>query len=209
MQNEPSDDLSDDLEDELSVEDLDELADQIAPQLEEATDLLERVAFLSIEKMPCPECAGAGAISGGSLGDICPGCNGRRVVEHPGAPPVDLPSLAPWKDFLRNLDSYKHDQALLANSGAEGFDKPKGLSAPARPPKLEDLQQVIAGLRGRGERLRADGASMPALPTPPPSKSQQLLGALSHDETSLGEDGSGPTDEELDGLEGQRDDDEI
>jgi hypothetical protein len=202
------DDLSDDVaDDELSLEDLDELADQIAPELEVAADLAERVAFLSIEKMPCPECAGAGAISGGSLGDICPGCNGRRVVEHPGAAPVDLPSLAPWRDFLRNLDAYKHDQALLANSGGEGFDKPKGLHAPGRPPTLEDLQAVIADLRGRGERLSAAGAQMPALPTPKAPKSQQLLGSMSHDETSLGEDGSGPTDEDLDSLEDQLDDD--
>ena len=204
MQDEHSDDLTDD--DELSLEDLDELADQIAPELEVAADLAERVAFLSIEKMPCPECAGAGAISGGSLGDICPGCNGRRVVEHPGAAPVNLPSLAPWRDFLRKLDSYKHDQALLSHDGEKGFDKPKGLAAPGKPPTLKDLQAVIADLRGRGETLSRSGASMPALPTPPPPKSQQLLGSMSQDETSLGEDGSGPTDEDLDSLEDQLDD---
>ncbi len=202
------DDLSDDVaDDEFSIEDLDDLADQIAPELEVAADLAERVAFLSIEKMPCPECAGAGAVSGGSLGDICPGCNGRRVVEHPGATPVDLPSLAPWRDFLRNLDSFKHDQALLANSGVKGFDQPKGLNAPRRPPTLAELQKVVADLRGRGERLSAAGTSMPALPTPKAPKSQQLMGSLSHDETSMGEDGSGPTDEELDSLEDQIDDD--
>ncbi len=208
MQDEQTDDLSDDVtDDDLSLEDLDELADQIAPELEVAADLAERVAFLSIEKMPCPECAGGGAISGGSLGDICPGCNGRRVVEHPGAAPVDLPSLAPWRDFLRNLDSYKHDQALLAHDGAVGFDKPLGLKAPGRPPPLKDLQAVTADLRQRGETLSRDGGpSMPALPTPPPPKSQQLLGSMSQDETSLGEDGSGPSDEELDSLEDQLDD---
>lgn len=209
MQDEPTDDLSDDTDD-LSLEDLDELADQIAPELEVAADLAERVAFLSIEKMPCPECAGAGAISGGSLGDICPGCNGRRVVEHPGAAPVNLPSLAPWRDWLRNLEAYKHDQALLANSGTAGFDKPKGLAAPQKPPTLKDLQAVVADLRQRGEALSRDGgASMPALPTPPPPKSQQLLGSMSHTETSLGEDGGGPSDEDLDSLEDQLADDEV
>lgn len=205
------DDLQDDLTDdgELSLEDLDELADQIAPELEVAVDLAERVAFLSVQKMPCPECAGAGAISGGSLGDICPGCHGRRVVDHPGAAPADIPSLEPWRGFLRNLYAYKHDQALMLNAGEEGFDKPAGFKAPAPPPKLEDLQQIIADLRGQGERHLAAGTSMPALPTPAAPKSQQLLGSMSHDEHSLGEDGSGPTDDELDSLEDQLDDPEV
>jgi hypothetical protein len=162
----------------LSDSELNDLADNIAKDLEEAAELREKVAFLSVQKMPCPECAGAGSVYGGSLGDICPTCMGRRVVDHPGADGVELPDLLPWQNWLRQLDEYR-------GAAQQG----RALPPPGEPPSHEDLKTAMAEMRGMAKSLKA-----PELPAPPPPRQARLLGSLSQTELD---------DEELDELEAE------
>lgn len=77
--------------------------------LEEAQEIWEEVSYIGTEKMACPECAGAGAISGGSLGNICPRCFGSRVVAHPGYEQIPQP---PWAELKKNLPSMERIASL-------------------------------------------------------------------------------------------------
>jgi hypothetical protein len=54
-------------------------------KLDEAQGLWERAYDRAVPKIPCPECNTRGAIIGGSLGDACPTCHGRRVIDDDSA----------------------------------------------------------------------------------------------------------------------------
>lgn len=107
--------------------------------LDEAQETWEEVSYLANPKMPCPECGGAGAVGGGSLGDVCVRCMGARVVEQPGRQTVQQPPFAELRAALRAYGDALIDQRL-----PEGHRAKKGLALPAPEtvPPLADLQQL-------------------------------------------------------------------
>lgn len=97
------------LEPEFYDDDIGELDDAIIDEalraLDEAQTEDEERMFLEADKMPCPDCAGAGATQGGSLGNACPRCMGQRVVAIPGSQPQPLVNWrqlrAPWSEYAK------------------------------------------------------------------------------------------------------------
>ena len=165
------DDLYDEI-DELTADDLDE----IGAEVERANTLYEKLAYLGTAKMPCIECGGSGSLPGGSLGDICPGCLGARVMDHPGADEMTLPDFAGMRAALSAC-----------------VDKDNNvLPGPHRVPQLSAVRALHEEGR-RQSKLIGAPPEAPALPGP-----------KQHDEDhggygSLG--GESPADSEIDDLE--------
>ena len=143
----------------------------LSQELEETQDLYETIAYLGSPKMPCMECGGQGSVGGGSLGDICPRCNGARVEDHPGAEQLALPDFAGMR--------------LTITAVGEGRLPPADL------PKLEDIRD----LRKRGKEQAKLLAPTPQVPGLLPAAPQNQLGSLGD------EPDEGPDDDELDELE--------
>lgn len=128
-------------DDDYEVTDVD--LDAIGAAIEEADDLWQKYAYLSVPKMACPECGGAGSIGGGSLGSLCPGCLGARVVDHPGAEAPAIPDFSPMRRALRNYTIAMADRAL-----PDGHRAKRGLALPPastlpRPEAIRDLAKRI------------------------------------------------------------------
>lgn len=142
---------------ELSDEDI----RQISSALDDAQTRWERVGYLSAQKMPCPECGGAGQIAGGSLGDICPGCLGARVIDHPAAEQLVLPPFASMRAALSAYANARLDRAL-----PDGHRGKKGLALPPRStvPTLEEIQNLGAEALEKAKALPP--VTMPALAEP-------------------------------------------
>lgn len=160
--------------DELTTDDLDE----IGAEVERANTLYEKLAYLETAKMPCMECGGAGSLPGGSLGDICPGCLGARVIDHPGADEFPVPDFAGMRGALKAC-----------------VDKDnKVLPGHHRVPRLSAVRALYEKGTRKSKLLISSPSEAPALPAP-----------AQHDEDygSLG--GDSPSDRELDdpGRHGQ------
>lgn len=91
----------DDDEDEFEDADI----DAALQALDAAQSDDEERLFLEADKMPCPECAGGGAVQGGILGNHCPRCGGQRVVAIPGTQPQPMFNWkqlrAPWQEYAK------------------------------------------------------------------------------------------------------------
>jgi hypothetical protein len=172
--------MNDDSSDDSDLTDRD--LDEIAAGLEAAQQVWEQVAFLATEKIPCPECGGMGSVYGGSLGDTCPGCFGRRVVDHPGAEAIALPPFAQWRGRL-------HAQAVHLRTGL-GSPVPRALL-----PSPAQLTELLEEGRTKAQQYRERAPV--ALPTPAQDE-QKLLGSLG---------GQGPSDDVLDELEDDAEED--
>lgn len=94
-------------------------------ELHDAQELWEDVVGTSTPKIACPECTGRGAVSGGSLGDICVRCLGKRVIDAPGAKPVEMPPFRQLREAITAYGNALADQAL-----PEGHRAKKGLALP-------------------------------------------------------------------------------
>jgi hypothetical protein len=180
--------------------------------LDEAQAEDEERMFLEADKMPCPECAGAGAMQGGSLGNACPRCGGQRVIEVPGSrvePMMNWRALRePWSQYAKAKSDRQlpaaHDCAFCGGVG-HSLHKGTQIDCPhcdgsgrmtratrALPPvsslaKVEWVQGLTERIRDNVRQLAAGGGNMPQLApiAPEPEK------------TSLG----GYSDEELDAIE--------
>jgi len=76
--------------------------DERARDLEDLQTEYEKISFLGTPKMPCPECAGGGSVDAGSLGNICLGCMGARVVDRPFTKPPKLPDFPALRAGISN-----------------------------------------------------------------------------------------------------------
>jgi hypothetical protein len=177
-----TDDELADVVDELTEEDL----RQRSQALDETEELYEELSFLGVPKMPCPECVGAGQISGGSLGDICPRCVGQRVVDRPDAEPLERP---PFRQLRAKITAY--GDALAARALPAGHAGKRDLALPAAStvPTLQEIED----LRAKGKEMaKAIGAGQPLPELKAPEKAKGMLG-------------DGPmgdySDEELDKME--------
>lgn len=108
-------------------------------ELHETQELWEEYAYIANPKMPCPECGGRGAVSGGSLGDICVRCEGARVLEQPGRQTVNMPPFAALRGAITAYGNALADRAL-----PEGHLVKRGLALPpaSTVPTLEDIRKL-------------------------------------------------------------------
>jgi hypothetical protein len=95
-------------------------------ELHDTQELWEELAYVKNEKIPCPECSGRGAVSAGSLGDICVRCEGRRVIDRPGSQPLEMP---PFRELRAAITAYGN--ALADAALPEGHIAKRNLALPA------------------------------------------------------------------------------
>jgi hypothetical protein len=132
---------------ELSNNDLRERAEL----LNEAQQLYEDLAYISVPKIPCPECSGAGQIYGGSLGNLCPRCLGQRVVDRPGYEVLALPDFAGIRARITAYGDALADRALPAGHRAK---KQLTLPAASSVPTLEEIQAIYDKGQDKAKELR-------------------------------------------------------
>ncbi len=155
----PSDQITDSA---FSDQDQDDIIGQIAEddirqrsqQLHEAQEAWEELAYLANPKIPCPECTGAGSVSGGSLGDICVRCLGTRVLEQPGSQPMAMPKFAELRSAIGAYGDALADRALpMGHLGKRGLLLP----AASTVPTLESLQALYTQAATQARQLAAGG----------------------------------------------------
>jgi hypothetical protein len=184
-ESELTDDELADVVDGLTDEDLRERSQA----LNEAEELYEEVAFLGVPKMPCPECAGAGQIVGGSLGDICPRCLGKRVIDRPSADPIERP---PFAQLRARITAYGDAMADRALPDAHQGKRHLALPAASDVPTLEEIQAISAKLKQTAKQL--DAGQLDGMQLAEPKKAKGMLGD--------GDEGLGEySDAELDKME--------
>src|SRR3990167_3267690 len=141
--------------------------------LEDAQEEWEKVAYVAVPKIPCPECGGAGQISGGSFGDICVGCMGARVVAAPGAEGLDMPD---FRGFLSRLSAYAaamDDRAL-----PDGHRTKKNLALPpaSSVPTLAELTALEREAKKVAKQLKGMPGVVPAAQLAAAKKAKGLAG---------------------------------
>lgn len=158
---------------------------QRSQALDEAQTTYEKIAYISVPKMPCPECGGQGSVDGGSLSNICLGCDGARVVERPDAEPFEMP---PFKQLRASISAYGDalaDRDIPAQLG-DGRPHPgkRNLALPAAStvPSLESLQQLKNDGLTKARQLKEGAAAlereMRQLPAPQSAKGLRGEGDL-------------------------------
>lgn len=144
-----------------------EIADAIAEDeiqkraeaLSGAQDVWEQAAWRARPKVPCMECTGNGQVVGGSLGDHCPSCHGKRVVDDESVE-VDF-QMPDFRQLRDPLNAY--GDALIARR----YGKPMALPPASSVPTMAQIDELRASGRERHRQLAAGGA--PALPQLPPA----------------------------------------
>jgi hypothetical protein len=188
----PYRDTQEDSEDEFS--ELDDLDDRLR-DLDKAQSIWERIKFLQTMKMPCPECGGAGSIYGGSLSNTCPGCMGRRMVDHPAANEIKVPDFANMRRALSGAATARDQRLGLRAPGEMRLALPD----PGRLPTRNDIAALIDEARKIAQGLPATPQIEGELREPPRAQ----LGD-GEDESDLL--GNAPDDRYLDELEEGADD---
>lgn len=153
--------------------------------LDEAQTTYEKIAYISVPKMPCPECGGQGSVDGGSLSGICLGCEGARVVDRPDAEPFVMP---PFKELRAAISAYgdaladRGIPAQLADGRAHPGKRHLALPAASSVPSLESLQAIKTDGLARAKQLREGTADLDRelkrLPAPKPAKGLRGEGDL-------------------------------
>ena len=171
VENELTDAEMEDIVSELTEDDLRERSQK----LHETQELFEELAYMANPKMPCPECTGAGNVSGGSLGDICPRCMGVRVIDRPGSPKVDMPNFAQLRAGITAYGDALADRALPPVDG-----KPhrafKGLALPPASSvvTMKDLDELHAKAMDHANQLRGKPSAVEGLELDAPRKRKGL-----------------------------------
>ena len=122
-----------------------------AELLNEAQQLYEDLAYISVPKIPCPECSGAGQIYGGSLGSMCPRCLGQRVVDRPGGESLELPNFA---SIRARITAYGNALADLALPDGHKMKGRLGLPAASSVPTLEEIQTIFDEGKDKAKELQ-------------------------------------------------------
>lgn len=178
---------------EDAVADLDDSDLQERSQaLDDAQTMFEELAYLANPKMPCPECTGAGAISAGSLGDVCPRCLGRRVVDRPGTEPLKQPDFKQLRSAITAYGDAKADRLLEADHDGK---RNLALPAPSSVPTMADIEAIVADGKEFAKQL---GGTSPGL------VANELLSEPEKPKGMLGDGDLGDyEDEDLDALEAE------
>ena len=161
--------------------------------LNDAQETWEEVAYMANPKMPCPECSGAGSISGGSLGDLCVRCMGQRVVEQPGRQTVTMPPFAQLRAAITAYGNALADRGLPAgHKGKRHLALPEASTVPT----LESIQKLSEEALGKAKQLQGTPGVVP---------DHLLQAPRDHDDGGIEQTAD---DAELDKLEGGHDDTE-
>lgn len=148
-------------------------------QLHEVQSEWEDLAHMSIAKMPCPECYGAGQVQGGSLGDICVRCMGARVVDQPGQafemPPFDdmRAAITAYGSYLLRLRDPETAKRLAPGDGmvSNASPDPRGIVTSAQ------LEELRGQARSRVAKLQLAGApGLAPVALAEPQRATGLLG---------------------------------
>lgn len=158
----------------ITEQDLDEIAEAV----EEADDLHQRYMFLSVQKIPCPECGGQGNVYGGSLGNACPTCCGARMVDHPGSVQPQLPGFAKERAALG---------AYVRAQRNQGTKREVPLPLASSLPRPESIRMRTTEIREISRRL----GSAPQLKGQLAEPKKQAVGSLGDGEAEY-------SDEEID-----------
>lgn len=132
--------------------------------LERAQEAWEEYAYVANPKIPCPECAGAGQVYGGSLGNVCVRCMGGRVLDAPGSDPVVMPPFASLRGQLANY--------------ADALDRHLELPDASYLPTVEDLEALRVVARGYARNLLASGQAPGVVPKHLLSEAKEARGMV-------------------------------
>lgn len=157
--------------------------------LDETQELYEELAYLSVPKMPCPECSGSGGVYAGSLGGICVRCMGQRVIDRPGCDPIEQPPFAQLRAAITAYGNGVADRVLP--DGHEG-KRHLALPDPASVPTLDEIRT----LRDEGKQRAKQLQGIDPLAGQQLAEPQEPRGLLA-EEGELGD----YTDAELDEIE--------
>jgi len=171
--NEPSPEFSDTDRDNIVASISEEDLRQRSQALDDAQETWEETAYLANPKMPCPECTGAGSISGGSLGDICVRCLGARVIEQPGRQKVEMPPFAALRASISAYGDALADRELPA--GHKG-KRHLALPAPATVVTLEQIQKLAELGLSKARQLEGASGIVPKHLLADPTKARGLTG---------------------------------
>lgn len=160
--------------------------------LSDAQEFFEELAYLANPKMPCPECSGAGSVSGGSLGDICVRCMGTRVIEQPGSRRMEMP---PFAQLRAAIGAYGDALADLALPAMHKGKRMLALPAASTVPTLESILELQA--QGTAKARQLAGGT-------PGVVDERLLKAPRRADED-GHMGNDYEDAELDTIEGRAD----
>mgnify|MGYP001564626436 CR=1 FL=1 len=156
--------------------------------LHNAQEIWEDYALRATPHVPCPSCTGAGKLVSGSLGEICPTCEGKRVVPDLAADPIEIPDFAALRAPLT-----RYADALAFRA----VGKMAALPPASTVPSMQDIEALRTRGRTQLRALTAGGAPpTPALPAPASTPS-----SFSRDEQGGIEDTV--SDEEIDAIEAE------
>lgn len=159
---------------------------QRTEELNNAQDVWEQAADRAQPKVLCPDCSGRGEVSGGSLGNACPRCHGKRVIDDPGEDPVDI-----------DMPDFATPRAALAAYGDALVWRRHGKQVALPPASTLPSREEIKDLRQRGRAavklLTANGPKLPELPASAPARDDADEGGM-HNTAS---------DAELDAIEAE------
>lgn len=144
--------------------------------LSDAQETWEELSYMTARKIPCPECSGAGAVSSGSLGDICPRCMGRRMLDQPGEVGVEMPPFAALRGAITAYGNAIADRELPTGHIAK---KQLALPAPATVPTLEQIEQLKTQAAAKVRELGSGAPGVvdaPQLPAPKKKRDDGVLG---------------------------------
>jgi len=174
----------------------------LSQELSDTQDDWENYLNASTVMDPCPECTGAGQVIGGTLGDVCVRCNGKRVVERPGQDEEEVP------DFRQLRGSITAYGTAVAWTTLPAEAKQRLLSQGQKQPEIPAISTLPTLEHVKGLRLSAKtklkalaGAPAPAsqLNLPAPKKAKGMTG-----DGHLGEYDDAELDELVDSAEGRR-----
>lgn len=89
----------------------DDLRDR-SQALHEAQEKWEKLAYVTVKKIPCRECGGAGSVASGGFGDICVACMGTRLEEAPDAEDFEMPDFGKMRLAISAYGNALADLAL-------------------------------------------------------------------------------------------------
>lgn len=146
-------------------------------KLHETQELYEELAYLANPKMPCPECTGAGNVSGGSLGDICVRCMGSRVLDRPGSPVVEMPNFAQLRASITDYGNAVADRALPPGEDGKPHRAFKGLALPAasKVVTMEEIDKLYEHGQETAKKLQGQAPAVEGISLNPPASRQGLL----------------------------------
>jgi len=156
--------------------------------LHEAQERWEKLAYVAVAKIPCPECGGAGSVGGGSFGDICVGCMGARVVTAPDAEDFEMPDFGGMRRAISAYGDALADRALpegtVVGGPRHGQTIRRGLALPpaSTVPTVEAIRAIEEQAKAQLKQLKGTPGVVPPAQLAAAKKAKGLTGEGGLDE---------------------------